>query len=129
MRVKLAYGRAGMTVNMPDNRTSIIEPLFMPSIPDEAASIQHALNHPIRSRPLREVISAEDSVAIVFCDITRPMPNALVLPLVLEHLQHVPRKKIGDRSRATSVRHVHQLNAGQRHQLCGAEMVRRSNTG
>ncbi len=94
MRVKLAYGRSGMTVNMPDNRTSIIEPLFMPSIPDQAASIRHALDHPIRSRPLREVISADDSVAIVFCDITRPMPNALVLPLVLEQIRHVPREQI-----------------------------------
>src|SRR5579884_2809551 len=94
MRVKLAYGRSGMTVNMPDNRTSIIEPLFMPSIPDQAASIRHALDHPIRSRPLREVIGADDTVAIVFCDITRPMPNALVLPLVLEQLSHVPREQI-----------------------------------
>src|SRR5579884_2023823 len=94
MRVKLAYGRSGMTVNMPDNRTSIIEPLFMPSIPDQAASIRHALDHPIRSRPLREVIDADDTVAIVFCDITRPMPNALVLPIILEQLAHVRREQI-----------------------------------
>ena len=94
MKVKLAYGRAGMTVNMPDNRTSVIEPLFMPSIPDEAASIVHALRHPIGSPPLRDVISADDRVAVVFCDITRPMPNSLVLPIVLEQLQHVPRKQI-----------------------------------
>ncbi|HLG73820.1 MAG TPA: nickel-dependent lactate racemase [Chloroflexota bacterium] len=94
MRVKLAYGRAGMTVNMPDNRTTIIEPLFMPSIPDEAASVEHALRHPIRSRPLREVISSTDTVAVVFCDITRPMPSSLVLPIVLQHLDHVPREQI-----------------------------------
>src|SRR5712692_11456655 len=94
MKVKLAYGRAVMTVNMPDNRTSVIEPLFMPSIPDEAASIVHALRHPIGSPPLRDVISADDRVAVVFCDITRPMPNSLVLPIVLEQLQHVPRKQI-----------------------------------
>jgi lactate racemase len=83
-----------MTVNMPDNRTSVIEPLFMPSIPDEGASVLHALTHPIRSAPLAEVIGAGDSVAVVFCDITRPMPNSLVLPIVLEQLAHVPRKNI-----------------------------------
>ncbi|HEX6511435.1 MAG TPA: nickel-dependent lactate racemase, partial [Chloroflexota bacterium] len=94
MRVKLAYGRAGMTVNMPDNRTTIIEPLFMPSIPDEAASVFHGLTHPISSPPLRDVISADDSVAVVFCDITRPMPNKLVLPVVLQELSHVPRQNI-----------------------------------
>lgn len=94
MRVKLAYGRAGMNVNMPDNRTQIIEPLFMPAIPDEGASIEHALRHSIRSRPLRDVISPSDTVAVVFCDVTRPMPNALVMPILLEHLSHVPREKV-----------------------------------
>jgi lactate racemase len=83
-----------MTVNMPDNRTTTIEPLFMPSIPDQAASILHGLNHPIRSLPLREVVSSDDTVAVVFCDLTRPMPSSLVLPIVLEQLSHVPREQI-----------------------------------
>lgn len=83
-----------MTVNMPDLRTTIIEPLFMPSLPDEAASVLHGLHHPINSSPLNELIAPDDTVAVVFCDITRPMPNALVLPLVLEQLSHVPRKNI-----------------------------------
>ncbi|HEU0169268.1 MAG TPA: nickel-dependent lactate racemase [Chloroflexota bacterium] len=94
MKVKLAYGRSGMTVNMPDNRTTVIEPQFMPSIPDEAASVLHALQHPIRSRPLRHVVDADDTVAIVFCDITRPMPNGLVLPVILAELEHVPKEHI-----------------------------------
>jgi len=94
MRVKLAYGRGGMTVNMPDNRTTVLEPLFMPSIPDQAASIYHALVHPIQSRPLRECIAAGDTVAIVVCDVTRPMPSSLVLPVMLEELRHVPREQI-----------------------------------
>src|SRR5579884_725562 len=94
MRVKLAYGRSGMTVNLPDNRTTVVEHQDMPSIPDEAASILHALEHPIRSRPLSDVVSAGDTVAVVFCDITRPMPNALVLPIVLDQLRHVPRERI-----------------------------------
>jgi lactate racemase len=94
MRVKLAYGRSGMTVNMPDNRTTVIEPLFMPSIPDQAASVYHALVHPIQSPPLRECISSGDTVAVVVCDITRPMPSSLVLPVLLEELRHVPREQI-----------------------------------
>lgn len=94
MRVKLAYGRSGMTVNMPDLRTTVIEPQFMPGLPDQALSVMHGLLHPIRSRPLSEMVGSDDTVAVVFCDITRPMPNAVVLPLVLEQLAHVPREQI-----------------------------------
>ncbi len=94
MKVKLAYGRSGMTVNMPDNRTTVIDPHFMPGIPDQGASILHALLHPIRSAALQDVVGPEDTVAIVFCDQSSPMPNALVLPIVLDQLQHVPRRNI-----------------------------------
>ncbi len=94
MRVKLAYGRSGMTVNMPDNRTTIIEPQFMPSIPDEAASVQHGLRHSIRSAPLSQVVGPDDTVAIVICDITRPMPSSLVIPVLLAELQHVPPERV-----------------------------------
>src|SRR2546421_6237200 len=94
MKVKLAYGRSGMTVNMPDLRTSVLEPQFMPGLPDEALSVVHGLQHPIRSRPLNELVGPDDTVAVVFCDITRPMPSSLVLPLVLEQLAHVPRRQV-----------------------------------
>ncbi|HUZ76170.1 MAG TPA: nickel-dependent lactate racemase [Chloroflexota bacterium] len=94
MRVKLAYGRGGLTVNMPDNRTTVIEPQFMPGIPDEAASIRHALRHSIRSAPLHDVVRSGDTVAIVVCDLTRPMPTSLVLPVLLAELDHVPPEQI-----------------------------------
>jgi nickel-dependent lactate racemase len=121
MRVKLAYGRSGMTVNLPDLRTTIIEPLFMPSLPDESASVLHGLLHPIRSRPLREVIGPQDTVAVVFCDITRPMPNALVLPLVLKQLSHVPREQIV----LICATGTHRANTrGELEQMLGQDIVR-----
>ena len=121
MKVKLAYGRGGMTVNMPDNRTTVIEPLFMPSIPDQAASIYHALMHPIRSRPLRECVSAGETVAIVVCDVTRPMPSALVLPVLLDELRHVPREQIV----LISATGTHRANTSEElEQMLGAEILR-----
>ncbi|MHB8620180.1 MAG: nickel-dependent lactate racemase [Chloroflexota bacterium] len=94
MRVKLAYGRGGMTVNMPDNRTTVLEPQFMPGIPNERASVLHALRHSIRSAPLRDVVGRDDTVAVVVCDLTRPMPSSVVVPVLLDELSHVPRDRV-----------------------------------
>ena len=35
MKVDLAYGKTGLTIDLPDDRTSIIEPQFIPGLPDE----------------------------------------------------------------------------------------------
>ncbi|MBV9119688.1 MAG: nickel-dependent lactate racemase [Chloroflexi bacterium] len=121
MKVKLAYGRSGMSVNMPDNRTTVIEPHFMPSIPDEGASVLHGLQHPIRSRPLRDVVGPEDSVAVVFCDLTRPMPNSLVLPVVLSQLEHVRREQIV----LINATGTHRANTSEElEQMLGPDIVR-----
>ncbi len=87
MRVKLAYGRAGLEIELPDNApVTVIEPQFVPGLPDERAAIITALRSPIRSLPVRELVKPGDSVAIAFSDLTRPMPNDRVLPPLLEEL-------------------------------------------
>lgn len=48
--------------------------------------IRRALMEPISSKPLREIVSAGERIAIVTSDITRPMPSKLVLPVLLEEL-------------------------------------------
>jgi nickel-dependent lactate racemase len=40
------------------------------------------------------MVSLDDTVAIVFSDITRPMPNRRVLPYLLEELSHIPKDQI-----------------------------------
>ncbi len=85
MRVSLAYGRGRLAVDVPDH-AAIIEPLFVEGLPDEAASIRAALRDPIGKPPLRSLVSAKDSVAVVFSDLTRPMPNDRVLPVLLDEL-------------------------------------------
>lgn len=85
MRVKLAYGREGLEVDFPDSAT-VIEPLFVPGLQDEARSIQAALRSPIGKPPLKDLVTPQDTVAVVFSDITRPMPNDRVLPVLLDEL-------------------------------------------
>jgi len=95
MRVKLAYGKEGLWVELPDGAdVTVLEPRFVPGLPDEEAAIRQALRRPVGTPPLRELVKPSHSVAIVFSDITRPMPNDRVLPVLLEELSHVPRENV-----------------------------------
>jgi nickel-dependent lactate racemase len=96
MRVKLAYGREGLWVELPDRNVTVVEPSFVAGLsgPEEEAAILRALRQPLGCAPLRELVAAEDSVAIVFSDITRPTPNDRLLPPLLAELGAVPREQI-----------------------------------
>ncbi len=85
-RVELAYGRTGLRVEL-DDRAQVIEPRYLPGLPDELAAIRSALRAPCSGRPLGEVVPAGASVGISVCDITRPFPGRRVLPVLLEELQ------------------------------------------
>ena len=84
--VHLAYGQRGLRVDLPDEGVTVIEPRFVPGLPDEAAAIREALRAPIGSPPLADLVRPADTVAVVFSDITRPMPSDRVLPVLLEEL-------------------------------------------
>ena len=92
MRVKLAYGRDGLWVDLPDRNVTVVEPRFVAGLPlgKEEAAIVQALRQPLDSPPLREMVRPEDSVAILFSDITRPTPNDRLLPPLLAELSRVP---------------------------------------
>ena len=94
MKVRLAYGREGLEVELPDERTTVIEPTFVPGLPDAKGAILTALRNPIGTLPLRRIVEPTQSVAISVCDITRPMPSKTLLPLLLGELRHVPPENI-----------------------------------
>ena len=73
MDVKLSYGRTGLQVALPEQaQATVISPRFVPGLDDEPSAMRDALRDPIGSRPLRELVSPSDTVAVVFSDITRP---------------------------------------------------------
>src|SRR5213080_2960378 len=88
MRIKLDYGRTGMEVELPEDR--VVGPLAIrDAVPlaDPEAAIAGALAHPIGSRPLAELARGRRNACILVCDITRPVPNRLILPPVLRTLE------------------------------------------
>jgi nickel-dependent lactate racemase len=88
MRVDLAYGTAGLTLEVPDD-AMVIEPSADPPLPDEAGAVLAALRAPSHGPPLADLVGAGDHVSVVFPDLTRPMPNRTVLPPLLAELERL----------------------------------------
>ncbi|HYN89123.1 MAG TPA: nickel-dependent lactate racemase [Ardenticatenaceae bacterium] len=90
MQVALAYGRGRLIVNVPDDAV-VIRPHELPGLPDEQRAFETAVRDPIGARPLRDLATAADRVAIVIADITRPSPSERMVPWIMQELAHVPR--------------------------------------
>ncbi|MFL5301362.1 MAG: nickel-dependent lactate racemase [Anaeromyxobacteraceae bacterium] len=87
MQVELNYGRGSLAVQLPDDLdVTVIRKPAMPVLPDAAAAVQRALEAPVGARTLLEEARGAASACIVICDITRPVPNGLVLPPVIRTL-------------------------------------------
>ena len=94
MKVSLAYGERGLEIDLPASRTTVVRPTRAPGLVDERGAVIAALEQPVASAPLRERIRPEDSLCILFTDITRATPNERLVPWLLEHLQDHPRERI-----------------------------------
>ncbi len=94
MRVHLAYGKSGLDIDVPAARTTIVEPRFVPPLPDPRAALRRALAAPIGSPPLCELVGPHDTVGIVVSDITRPMPTAEVVRAIMGELPQTPPENV-----------------------------------
>jgi nickel-dependent lactate racemase len=94
MRVKLAYGTGVREVNLPDSRTTVIEPARSEGLADERAGVLAALDAPIDAPPLRSWVKPNSKVCVVFTDITRATPNDRLIPWLLDYLREVPRENL-----------------------------------
>jgi len=92
--VRLAYGKEGLSVRLPRDRTTVIQPTYVPGLPDQLGALQTALRNPMGTKPLRQLVQPGQTIAISVCDITRPMPSRVVLPAVLAELGHIPSNDI-----------------------------------
>jgi nickel-dependent lactate racemase len=97
MRLKLDYGRTGLEVELPDER--VVGPLQIqpaPPLENPEAAVRERLARPTGTPPLSELARGRKSACILICDITRPVPNSLLLPPILETLEAsgIPRDRI-----------------------------------
>jgi nickel-dependent lactate racemase len=94
MKVKLAYGREGLEVDLPDERTTVIEPLYPAGLADEQTALADAIRNPRAGAPLSSLVNPGDTVAISVCDVTRPIPTSRILPVLLRELTKLSPENI-----------------------------------
>ena len=93
----MKYGRSEIRVDVPDhNLADVLTSQEFPPIDNPERAILDALESPIDSPALSELAKNRESATIVISDITRPVPNKLILPPILKIIedQGVPRDKI-----------------------------------
>ena len=55
-RIRLQYGTEGLELSTDAPDVTVIEPRFLPGLPDEAGAFRGAVRAPIDARPLRELV-------------------------------------------------------------------------
>jgi nickel-dependent lactate racemase len=97
MRFHLDYGRTGLEVELPEKH--VVRCLrYQPAEPlaDPEAAVLERLDRPNLSRPLAELAQGRRDACVVISDVTRPVPNGVILPPILSRLEQggIPREKI-----------------------------------
>ncbi len=90
MRVTLEYGTTGLPLDLRGINATVLRPHQLPGLSNELEEFRSAMRQPIGAHPLRELIAAHETVAIVIPDGTRPLPSDRLLPWVFGELSHVP---------------------------------------
>src|SRR5262245_56455060 len=97
MRVRLEYGRTGLEVDLPAERVVRTRPDKVSTpLPDPNGAVRAVLERPNSTPPLAELARGRTSACILVCDITRPVPNELILRPMLATLEAagIAREKI-----------------------------------
>jgi nickel-dependent lactate racemase len=88
LEVGFAYGTGEVVLDLPDERlVGVYQPREMPGVPDLRAEVEGALAMPIHSPPLRDLARGRRTAAIVVDDVSRSVPNAELLPPIVEELR------------------------------------------
>jgi len=94
VQTQLQYGKGDLSVEVPSSDVTVLAPMREEGLPDEAGAFREAVRSPYGSGPLRELVGADERVAVVIPDITRALPRERLLPWLFEELSHVPPENV-----------------------------------
>ncbi len=87
MEVALNYGRGMLRVKLgAELDVTVIRKPAMPVLERSGEAVAEALAHPVAARPLVEEARGKATACILICDITRPVPNRLLLQPIIRQL-------------------------------------------
>ena len=92
--VQLDYGSEGLPLNLEGLNTTVLRPRYIEGLPNEHAAFIESVRNPYGTRPLRELITAGESLAVVIPDITRALPSDRLLPWLFEELRGIKREDV-----------------------------------
>lgn len=83
--IDIAFGRGALQLTLPSAATpTVLRKAVLPKLAGGRAAIEQALDSPVGSPPLSELVRGRKSACILICDITRPVPNRLFLRPMIE---------------------------------------------
>ncbi len=87
MRIELNYDRGLLPVSVPANwQATVLRKPAMPVLSSPEAAVAEALEAPVSAPRLHDLAADAGSACILICDITRPVPNGVILPPVVRTL-------------------------------------------
>ncbi|MCY6958930.1 nickel-dependent lactate racemase [Clostridium brassicae] len=90
LKFDLPYGKGQMKINVPNDRVAGVlvskAHHFKPEGTEEEI-VRTALENPIESKPLRELVRGKENVVIISSDHTRPVPSHVTMPILLEEIR------------------------------------------
>ena len=86
MKLKIDYGRDGLDIEVPDS-VQVMQMNAAAGLDRIEERLDQALSHPLGTPALRELARGRKNACIVIADITRPVPNAIILPPMLRILE------------------------------------------
>jgi nickel-dependent lactate racemase len=89
LQIKVAFGKTGLNLDLPAGpEYTILETRRGVALDNVTDALNRALDNPIAVSALTELARGKRSAAIAVCDITRPAPNSVTLPPLLERLRN-----------------------------------------
>lgn len=88
MELSVMMGTKAQPFEFPDeNLLSVLEPNEVKVSLTGEASVRNALENPIGTKGLNEIVKPGEKVVLITSDITRPLPSYKILPILLDELE------------------------------------------
>ncbi|WP_349947235.1 nickel-dependent lactate racemase [Lacrimispora sp. BS-2] len=88
--VKLPFGREKISLNIPDSRLNGLLMSGAHSYQAEGGEeelVRKAMEHPIHSPRLKELVKGKKNIVMIASDHTRPVPSRVIAPAVIEEIK------------------------------------------
>lgn len=89
-QLHLPYGKEKLAITIPDERLKAVlvsKAHEFKAEQDEMAIVREALEHPIASERLSELVKGKKNIVMIASDHTRPVPSKVIAPVVMDEIK------------------------------------------